>query len=113
MSTLPEPSAPQPHLDAVNQSESQTSNAVIRPITPQDSTKTTAHYLGRRLHLALHHLGVLQHVPSGWVQVTPGGLSFASLSVREADKFVLAVEDLAQGRLAQRPTVSPDQLRLF
>lgn len=103
---------PQPHLDSVNQSESQTSGALIRTIT-RLGTRTTEFYLARRLNLALHDLELVQHVPSGWVQVTPGGLSFASLNVREADKFVLAIEDLALGRPPSSPTVNPDQLRLF
>jgi hypothetical protein len=89
-------------------------DALVTGITPQDSTKGTAYYLGRRLRLALHDLGLLQHVTSGWVQVSRGGLSFASLSVSEADKLVLVLEDLAQCRPTTRgPRVSPDQLRLF
>jgi len=113
MSTPSESVASQPDLDSVNQSESPARSAVIRPISPQDPTKTTAWYLGRRLHLALHDLGVLEHVPSRWVRVTPEGLSFGTLSVREADKLVLVLEDLTQSRPACQPTENPDQLRLF
>lgn len=86
---------------------------MITPIAPPDSNKCTAHYLARRLHVVFHDLDLLEHLPSDWLQPSPDGLSFRPLSVREADKLVLAIEELAQGRLAQRPTVSPNQLRLF
>ena len=85
----------------------------ITPVTPLDPTKSTAYYLARRLHLALHDLGVQQHVPSRWVQPSPEGLSFRPLGLREADEFVLALEDVVLARTASEPLVSPDQLRLF
>lgn len=112
MSTPPEPAASERHFDSVNQTEPQTSNAVITPITPQE-TKSTENYLARRLHFVLHDLGLREHLPSDWLRPGPEGLSFASLSLREADKLVLAVEDLACGYKARRPSVSPDQLPLF
>ena len=84
---------------------------MITPIT-QDSTKGTAHYLARRLQQVFNDLGLLSHVPSDWLQPGPDGLSFRTLSVREADKLTLAVEDLAQGP-PPSTTVSPDQRRLF
>lgn len=114
MSTLPEPVTPH-HSFALSrdQSESPPNDAVVTPITPQDSTKTTAYYLARRLHLALHDLGVLQHIPPDWLQPGPDGLSFRPLSVREADKLTLALEDLAHGYRPPRPSVDPDQLSLF
>ena len=87
------------------------SDPAITPNTPQDPTKSTA-YLARRLHLALHDLGVL-HVPPEWMQATPESISFRSLSVREADTFVLSLEDVVLARTASEPPVNPDQLRLF
>jgi hypothetical protein len=112
LSTLPEPAASQRHSDSVNETDSLERNAVITRITPQDSTKTTAHYLARRLQVVLNDLGLLEHLPSDWLQPGPDGLSFGSISVREADKFVLAVEDVAYRRTAKRGP-APDQLRLF
>ena len=50
-----------------------------------------------------------QHLPAGWVQPGPEGLLFGPLSVREADKLVLAIEDVAHG-LTTDPSVSPEQL---
>lgn len=113
MSTLPEPRASQRQSDSVDEKEPLDRSAVIVRITPpQDSTKTTAH-LARRLHMVFNDLGLLDHIPSDWLQPSPEGLSFRTLSVREANKFVLAVEDTVHGRPVQRPTVNPDQLRLF
>ena len=111
MSTLPETATPAHSATSRNQSE-QLPDAVIAPITQQDSGKRRRYSLARRLHVVFNDLGLLDHVPSGWLQPSPDGLSFASMSVRESDKFVLALEDLAQGR-PPSTTVSPDQLRLF
>ena len=83
--------------------ESPERSAVIAPFRQQDSSNTTtAHYLARRLHVALNDLGFRPHIPSDWPQPSPEGLSFRSLSVREAEKFILAVEDLALGRLSKQ-----------
>jgi hypothetical protein len=87
-------------------------DSAVTSTTAQDPTKTTAWYLARRLRLALHDLGVL-HVPPEWMQATPEGISFRSLSVREADKLTLAVEDLALGRRTAPATPGPNQLPLF
>ena len=51
-----------------------------------------------------------QHLPAGWVQPGPEGLLFGPLSVREADKLVLAIEDVAHGYRPRTPSVSPEQL---
>jgi hypothetical protein len=88
-------------------------NAEILPITASQPTMTTAHYLARRLHLVFHDLGLLEHIPSDWLQPSPEGLSFRSLSVSEADKFVLAVEDVAYGYKGQGPSACPNQPPLF
>jgi hypothetical protein len=80
---------------------------------PQRVHLTTCDYLARRLQAVFNDLGLFSHIPSDWLQPGPDGLSFRPLSVREADKLTLAVEDLAQGYRPQRPSVSPDQLPLF
>lgn len=75
--------------------------------TPLDPTKSTAYSLAHRLHLALHDLGILRHVPSEWWKASPEGLSFRTLGLREADEFVLALEDVVLARTASEPLVSP------
>lgn len=82
----------------------------ITPITPDTSGGSTAHYLAHRLHLVFNELGLLPHVPSDWLQPSPDGLGFRPLSVREADKLVLALENLVDGYESPRANVSPDQL---
>ena len=113
MSTLPEPVASQRQSAASRNQSEPPLDAVVTPITRQDSTKTTAHYLARRLQVVLKDLGLLAHIPSDWLQPGPEGLHFRHLSVREADRLVLAIEDLAQRPPPSRRSVSPDQLRLF
>ena len=80
--------------------------AVSRPMT-------TCDYLARRLNRVFNDVGLLPHLPRDWLQPSPEGLGFRPLTVQEADRFVLAVEDLAHGYRPRRPSVSPDQLRLF
>ena len=114
MSTLPGPVTPQTALPASsNRSELPPSDAVITRITQQDPTKTTAHYLAHRLQAVFNDLGLLSHVPSDWLQPSPGGLSFRPLSVREADQLTLAVEDLAYGYRLRRPSPGTHQVPLF
>jgi hypothetical protein len=113
MSSAPEPAASQRHSDSVNETEPLDRNAVISRITPPNSSKSTAYYLARRLYVVFNDVGLGPHIPSDWLQPGPeGGLSFRSLSLREADRLVLAIEDLAQGG-PPSTTVNPDQLRLF
>lgn len=84
------------------------------PVTGrQDSDKITTWYLARRLHLVIQDLGLLDHVPSDWTQPGPDGLSFRRLTVGESDRFVLAMEDLALGRLNHQPSPGTNQLPLF
>jgi hypothetical protein len=112
-STLSEPAAPQPHLDSVNEAEPLERNAVITPISKQDSTKSTAHYLARRLHAVFNDLGLRAHIPPDWLQPGSSSLSFRPLRVQEADKLTLAVEDLAYGYKARRRSAGPNQPSLF
>ena len=84
---------------------------MIAPINPQ--TNGTAYYLARRLQAVLNDLGLLSHIPSDWLQPGPDGLSFRPLSVLEANKLTLAVEDLAHGYRPRRPSAGPNQPPLF
>lgn len=88
-------------------------DSAITATTPAESTKSSAYYLARRLQAVINDLGLLPHIPSGWLQPCPEGLSFGSLSVRQADRLVQAVEDVAQGYKPRRPSASPNQLSLF
>ena len=107
---MAEPAAPQPHLDSVNHGESQTSDAlIITPISQQDPTKTTAHYLGRRLWRVLFDLD-LDRKLSGWITPVPDGIEFAALSIRQVDALVLALEDVVAGRKISYSTPNPNQL---
>jgi len=112
MNTLPEPAASRRLFGAFrNRGKSPQSDAVITPITQHDSAKTTAHFLAHRLAVALSDLGLSSHVPTDWLQPSPDGLAFRSLSVHEADWLVLALEDLAEGHESTGPPiVYPDQL---
>ena len=67
----------------------------------------------RRIRLAVVDLGV--RLPADWLSVdAEGNVTFAPLSRREADRFVLAVEDVLE-RLPAPPAVRPQfgQLELF
>jgi hypothetical protein len=111
MSTLPESAAPKRLFGAFrNRSKSPAGDAVITPITQRDSTKSTTHYLAHRLHVVFDDIGLSPHVPSDWLQPGPDGLAFRSLTLPEADKLVLAVEDLAQGYESPTSSVGSDQL---
>ena len=111
MSTLPDPS--RPSIDpGSTEGQQPARNALITPITSPHE-KSTAYYLARRLHLAFSDLGLRDHIRAGWVQPGADCLVFGSLTVAQADKFVLAVEDVAHGYRPRTPSVSPDQLGLF
>jgi hypothetical protein len=87
-------------------------DAAITPISSHPELKTS-HYLARRLLLAFHDLGLIESVPNGWLQPGPDGLAFGALSVREADKLVLAIEDLANGGRRHVSDPGPNQPTLF
>jgi hypothetical protein len=75
--------------------------------------RTTAHYLARRLLRAFHDLGIAREIPTGWVRAESDGLVFGNLTVSQADKLVLAVEDLALCRRSFPADPGPNQLPLF
>jgi hypothetical protein len=113
MSTAPSPS---PSPDGL------TTNRVVEPppegeasITPISNPpkRTTADYLARRLLLAFQDLGIACEIPIGWVRAESGGLVFGNLTEAQADKLVLAVEDLALGHQAAVASPGPNQLSLF
>ena len=109
MSTPPDPLATPSDADTVDGVVPSEGNATISPIAVSRPL-TTCDYLALRLNRFFNDLGLLPHIPSDWLQPSPDGLAFRPLSVREADKFVLALEDLACGYEVPRPSVSPDQL---
>ena len=86
---------------------------LLHPLRHRTPASATARYLTRRLHVVFNDLDLLDHIPSGWLQPGPDGLSFRPLSVLEADKLTLAVEDLAHGYRPRRPSAGPNQLPLF
>ena len=112
MSSAPDPLAAPSDADTVDGVVPSEGNATISSIAVS-RPMTTCDYLARRLNRVFNDLGLLPHIPPRWLQPGPDGLSFRPLSVHEADKLTLAVEDLADGYEAPRPSVSPDQLRLF
>lgn len=110
MSTLPEPATPKTDLAmGRNQSEPPASDAVIAPINPQDSTKTAAFYLGRRLWRVLFDLD-LDRKLNGWITSVPDGIEFAALSIRQVDALVLALEDVVADRRTSYAAPGPGQL---
>ncbi|MFZ4434706.1 MAG: hypothetical protein ACOYOQ_16060 [Microthrixaceae bacterium] len=87
---------------------------------PDTLTADTAHdrpewakAFERRLRLAVSDLSV--GLPADWLSVdAEGNVSFAPLSRRDADRFVLAVESVLE-RLPALPSIRPQfgQLELF
>ena len=73
----------------------------------------TQRALARRFNLVLFDLGVDGIVPNNWVMATEDGLAFKQLSLRDADRLVRALEDLAVGCEPDRATPGPNQLSLF
>lgn len=109
MDTLPGASASPFRSNAGKADKHCTGDAVISPTAPR-----VTKYLARRMELVLDDLGLLLFLPAGWVQAGPSGLVFGSLNLREADKFVLAVEDLHSGRSTAAPgSAGCNQLSLF
>ena len=85
---------------------------ILTADTVPDRPEWTAAF-ERRIRLALSDLGV--RLPADWLSVdAEGNVSFAPLSRGDADRFVLAVEDVLE-RLPARPAVRPQfgQLKLF
>jgi hypothetical protein len=87
-------------------------DAAVTPISSHPE-RATSHYLARRLLLAFHDLGLMRAVPDGWLQPGPDGVAFRTLTVREADKLVLAVEDLGNGSRRHVSGPGPNQPTLF
>lgn len=65
----------------------------------------------RRLRRALHDLGLDSITGSEWCSDSDGGIAFASLDARSADRLICALEDLAD-RIPPIPTAqaAPGQL---
>jgi hypothetical protein len=67
----------------------------------------------RRLERVFLDLGLDRTVPDGWVEPSIDGLSFSSLTLRQADQLVRALEDLAVDHDPEVPEPGPGQLSLF
>jgi hypothetical protein len=80
---------------------------------PQRGNQQTTSWLARRLRVATLDLGLSEILPDHWDTPTAGGLSFCTLSLRQADRLVRALEDLALDREPVMPAPGPGQLSLF
>jgi hypothetical protein len=69
--------------------------------------------LVRRIQIAFFDLGLDRVVPTGWAVPTEGGVAFETLTLKQADQLVRALEDLALDYEGQRPKAGPEQLRLW
>jgi hypothetical protein len=101
----------------------------VGPVTPADSVSgsdqaeptveipaekmNTHRALARRLNLVLFGLGLDEVVPNNWVMPTEHGFFFADLSVRQADRLIRALEDMAADYKPETFTAGPDQLGFF
>ena len=113
MSSAPDPLATPSGADTVDGVVPSEGNGTISSIAVS-RPMTTCDYLARRLNRVFNDLGLLPHIPGDWLQPSPEGLGFRPITVQEADKLVLAIEDLAHGyKPPRRSDVNPDQLRLF
>jgi hypothetical protein len=84
-----------------------------RPEVSSEIDYQRASHLARRLQIALFDLGLDQIVPDGWISPTSDGVAFNLLTLRQADRLVRALEDVALDYEAQGPKAGPGQLRLI
>ena len=70
-------------------------------------------HLARRLVRALFDLGLDQVLPGGWVSSSCEGLTFGQLTLRQADRLILVLEDVAAEYEPESPEPGPGQLSLF
>lgn len=113
MTAEPDPSATPYTGNTTGEVTIPAEDATVTSITSVPSN-TTTHYLARRLVLAFRDLGFREQIPSDWIQPCADGIAFRSLNLRDADKLVLAFEDLVRGRgLGRRVIAGRNQLRLF
>jgi hypothetical protein len=69
-----------------------------------------AHYLARRLQVALSDLGLVR--PADWITPTVDGLALSDLTLKQTDALVIGLEEL----ITARPSVAsraPDQPSSF
>ena len=69
--------------------------------------------LTKRLRVVLLDLGLDGMVPNDWVEPSIDGLSFSFLTLRQADRLVRVLEDLAIDHGPEVPEPGPGQLSLF
>jgi hypothetical protein len=72
-----------------------------------------ADHLARRFRVVLLDVGLDGVVPDGWVEPTSNGLSFGTLTHRQADYLIRILEDIAADFEPEVPTPGPDQLSFF
>ena len=78
-------------------------------VTVPAELMNTQRALTRRLNLALFDLGLDEVVPNNWATPTPGGLAFKQLTLRQADRLVRALEDLAADYQPETFTPGPNE----
>ena len=69
--------------------------------------------LTKRLRVVLLDLGLDGVVPNCWVEASIDGLNFSSLTLKQADRLVRALEELAVDHVVEVPEPGPGQLSLF
>ena len=79
-----------------------------KPTIPPDEV-TRAHYLARRLRVALLDLGLDKVLPADWITPTVDGLALGNLTFKQADALVIGLEDLTTARSSATSTPGPDQ----
>jgi hypothetical protein len=72
-----------------------------------------ADHLLRRLEVVWLDLGLDRTVPNGWVEASTDGLNFTSLTLRQANQLIRALEDLAVEHVPEVPEPGPGQLSFF
>jgi hypothetical protein len=86
---------------------SQPSVIIVDMSTPAASSSPALTSRLRRLQRALHDLGLTDTVGQHWVSVSDRGFEFSTLTDHRADRFVRALEELAE-----RVPDATDQLTL-
>ena len=80
---------------------------------PHCGGQQTTSWLAKRLWVATFDLGLSEILPDRWTTPTADGLTFGTLSIRQADRFVQALEDLAFDHEPVMPAPGPGQLSLL
>jgi hypothetical protein len=76
-----------------------------------DLSAARAKYLCRRLHLALGDLELADILGDGWVHAGVGVINFDGLDLRQAERLVCRLEDIASPPLGSTDHLSDDLVR--